>query len=1167
MNQDGTQSLSEAAQAPDVLPRIPVVGIGASAGGIKALQKFFELLPEKVGAAFVVIVHLDPEYRSELPEILASRNRMPVKQVTASAALTKDCIYVIPPDRQLRISEDEISAVPFEEPRGRRAPIDHFFLSLAEQHGDGFAVILSGAGSDGALGVKAVKAAGGIVLVQDPEEAEFPSMPRNAIATEVADFILPISELAIRLVELVQTKQQLVLMQQSDEPELLRRVLAHVRVRTGHDFSHYKRSTVMRRVLRRMQVARKETIEDYFAFLKENVDESKELLADLLISVTTFFRDPHAFEALAKHAIAHVVKPSGPPVRAWVAGCATGEEAYSIAILLLEEASRHELRPDIQILASDLDPKALAIAREGCYPATIEAHVSEERLKRFFTRDEDQYRVKREVRDSVLFANHSLLKDPPFSRVDIVSCRNVLIYLDRELQPQILATLHYGLNPNGYLLLGSSESAEHPDGLFRAVDRDVRLYQSTGHSSRHLLALPRLSRFAPSVDPEYRPIAPPKSSAAPDAHRDALENAAPPSILVDDHSRVLHLSETVGRYLLPSAGPLSTEVTDLVRPELRSELRTALHRALERNEASLSEPITAGFNGNARRVLLQVRPVKSSGHDKGRRVLILFIEGDHRPASGIVHQAGEGVVERLEQQLEATQGQLRTTREESDAANEELRAANEELQSINEEYRSTAEELETSKEELQSINEELQTVNTELKLKLETVSRTNSDLQNLMAATDFATLFLDAGLRIYRFTPKLTELFSITSSDVGRSITDFAHKLDYDGFSADAKLVLQNLMPIEREICGREGAWFHVRFRPYRTLDDKIDGVVATFLDVTDRRQMETALRASQELLRQETRLVELSRAPIFVWEFHGAIVQWNRGSEELYGYTRSEAIGKQKHILLKTSVPGGTFQDIKEALLRTGVWMGDLNHVTKSGQSITVESRIELVTEDGQRLVLESTRDITNSKALEERQRLLLRELAHRVKNTLAVVQSMVHQTWRTTSSKDDFIERLDGRIVTLANSHDLLIKSEWQGTDLHALVRSQMGAYLSEEPPRIRIDGVPVTLPSDFAMPFGMVLHELTTNAAKYGSLSVETGEVHLRWQFVPGNNPRVLNVTWEELGGPPVKKPTHTGVGTKLIKNGIPGSTVEQEYSTHGLRCTIQIPLDGDDRGKAN
>jgi two-component system CheB/CheR fusion protein len=1166
MNQDEEPGADRASQTADALDRTPVVGIGASAGGIKALQKFFELLPPKIGVAFVVIVHLDPEHRSELPEILASRSRIPVKQVTSTSALTPGCVYVIPPDRQLRISDNEISAVPFEEPRGQRAPIDHFFRSLADQHGDGFGIILSGAGSDGALGVKAVKAAGGIILVQDPDEAEYPSMPRSAIATEVADFVLPISDMVSRIVELVRAKRHLVLVKAVDEEEQLRRVLTHLRVRTGHDFSHYKRSTVMRRVLRRMQVARKETIEDYFTFLRENADEAQELLADLLISVTTFFRDSKAFDALAKHAIAPLFNARQPDavIRVWVAGCATGEEAYSVAILLLEEASRHELRPEIQIFASDLDAKALAIAREGCYPATIEADLNEDRLRRFFFRDGDQYRIKRDVRDIILFANHSLLKDPPFSRLDIISCRNVLIYLDRDLQAQVLATLHYGLNQNGYLLLGTSESAEYPEGLFRTIDRDYRLYQSTGRSAHHLLALPRTAGLPSNVEPAYQPAIFAKTRGALEAHRTALESTAPPSILVDERGRALHLSESAGRYLLPSVGPLTADVIDLVRPELRFELRNALHLALERHESTFSEPILVGFNGNARRVHLQVKPVVSREPNQAAQMLILFIEGEAKSAVSAVSHASEGTVERLEQQLELARGQLRTTREEFEAANEELRAANEELQSINEEYRSTAEELETSKEELQSINEELQTVNAELKLKLETVSRANSDLQNLMAATDFATLFLDPGLRIKRFTPRLAELFSITLSDIGRPITDFAHQLDYEGLSADARLVLTNLTPIAREVRSRQGGWFQVRYRPYRTVDDKIDGVVVTFLDVTERHQMEDALRHSEHLLRQETRLVELSRAPIFVWDFDGGIVQWNRGSEELYGYTKSEAMGKAPDDLLKTHVPNGTFAAVKKAILEDGTWCGELDQIAKNGHNLTVETQIEMATSGDRRFVLESTRDITHSRVWESRQRLLLRELTHRVKNTLAVIQSMVHQTWRNSPSVEDFIERLDGRVAALAGSHTLLVETDWQGTDLRSQVDSQLAAYISDQPGRVRIEGGLVKLAPDLAMPFGMVLHELATNAAKYGALSKEKGQIDLSWELTGRNQSKVLNVIWQERNGPTPKQPTREGFGSKLIKTGIPGSTVQQEFLPEGFRCTIQVPISGDDHG---
>jgi two-component system CheB/CheR fusion protein len=965
-NDDDPASHRESDAQADKPVGPPIVGIGASAGGIKALNAFFDAMPVDVGAAFVVIVHLDPNIRSELAGVLSSHTKLPVTQVTSSTALKPNAIYVIPPDRQLNITDHQVSAIPFEEPRGKRAPIDQFFRSLAAQHGDGFAVILSGAGSDGAVGVKAIKERGGIVLVQSPDEAEYSSMPRSAIMTDAVDFVLPARQLAERVAELVGTKRQVTIAEaRPDEEDLLRRILAHVRVRTGHDFSLYKRSTVMRRILRRMQVSRRESLEEYFGYLRENAEEPQALLADLLISVTTFFRDAKAFEALSKHAIPDLFQRNtqGNTLRVWVAGCATGEEAYSIAILLLEEAALHDIRPEIQVFGSDLDSRALAIAREGRYPVAIEADLSEERLRRFFTRDGEYYRVKRDLRDAVLFANHSVLRDPPFSRVDLISCRNLLIYLDRELQQQVLSTLHYGLNPDGYLFLGSSESAEHPSGLFRVVDREARIYQSTGRLPDHLPSLARLSGVMAGGEAFFPNINPPPVSArvAQATHREALETLAPPSILVDEAFRALHLSENAGRYLLPSAGPLTTDVTDLVRPELRFELRAALHRAFERDERTLSGAISVRFNGHPIRVYLHVKPIhEGESEARSQRALVLFIEGEEHetlPETGDSPHPNAETVHRLRQELELAQSRLRTMREESEAANEELRAANEELQSINEEYRSTAEELETSKEELQSINEELQTVNSELKLKLETVSRANSDLQNLMAATDFATLFLDPGLRIKRFTPKLAELFNITPSDVGRPITDFTHQLDYDSLPADAQRVLDNLAPVEREIRSRANGWYLVRFRPYRTVDDKIDGVVATFIDVTERREMENALRTSEQRLRQEMRLVDVSRTPLFIWDFDsGTITQWNRGSADLYGFSREEAVGKPMATLLRPTAPGASADAMRTALEKGGIWRGQLTMARKSGKPLKVDAKRELIVADGVRYVLESS-------------------------------------------------------------------------------------------------------------------------------------------------------------------------------------------------------------------
>jgi len=1024
-----------------------VVGIGASAGGVQALQAFFHALPANTGAAFVVVIHLDPDRPSEMANILGLHTKMPVTQVGAPEPLQADHVYVISPDRRVQLAEHEIAAREFNEPRGHRAPIDLFFRSLAAQHGDGFSIILTGAGSDGALGIKAVKETGGIILVQDPSEAEHPSMPRAAIATGVVDFVLPLNRLATRLVELIRDKEAVGSAEAKNFSEdVLRRILANVRVRTGHDFAKYKRVTVVRRIARRMQVTRSDDPTEYYNYLRDNADEAMALLGDLLISVTTFFRDHEVFDTLKADVLPQLfqTKPPGEPLRIWVPGCATGEEAYTVAILMLEEAARHELRPPIQVFGSDLDVQALSIAREGRYPAAIEADISEDRLRRYFVREGDQYRVRQELRDTVLFASHSVLKDPPFSRIDLISCRNLLIYLDRELQQQVCSTFHYALNPGGFLLVGSSETADNPPGLFRTVDRKARIYQSTVQSGDKPRLLPRLLGSMGMLQEQAiggrGALAPSALLSEAASHRKAIEQVAPPSILVDSTHRVVHLSENAGRYLQPSGGPLSGDVVYLVRPELRFELRSALHRVFERPEPMLSLPILVRFNGSPHRVLLQVKPVidDDTERERPRHAVVLFIEGEAVDQSQIDDvndldktSATNETVRHLTEELQLMQARLRTMREESETTNEELRAANEELQSINEEYRSTSEELETSKEELQSIHEELKTVNTELKLKLEAVSRAHSDLQNLMAATDFGTLFLDASLRIKRFTQQVTELFSITPSDEGRAVTDFAHRLEYDDLVKDAQAVLSHLSPIRRELRSRTDRWFDVRLRPYRTVEDKIDGVVITFVDITDR-------------------------------------------------------------------------------------------------------------------------------KAWETRQAMLLGELTHRVKNTLTVVQSIGHQTLRYAASPEEFVAQFDGRLSALAKAHGLLVQSDWRGADLGALIHEQLEAYIAENPGRLSVKGERVMLPADLATPFGLVLHELATNAAKHGSLSVPQGKISLSWSNERRNDQRVLKFTWQELDGPRVIQPDRSGFGSSLVDKGIPESVVTREYLPTGLVCTIELAM---------
>ncbi len=1070
--------------------RFQTVGIGASAGGVNALQRFFEVLPNDLDAAFVVVVHLDPAHESELPAILATRTKMPVKQVAGRTRLEPGRVYVIPPNRQLLITDQHLALAEFDEPRWQRAPIDLFFRSLAAQRGDDFAIVLSGAGSDGAVGIKAMKEAGGIIIVQDPDEAEYSAMPRAAIATGMADFVLPIREIATKLPEIIRDRGQAPAEALSEaEAEAMQRILSHLRVRTGHDFSAYKKATVRRRIARRMHVQRASTMAEYLTTLRENSAEAQALFADLLISVTTFFRDAPAFDKLAKIAIPILFegKGAGDFVRAWAPGCATGEEAYSIAILLLEELAKRDIPCEIQVFASDLDQAALGVAREGRYPLAIEADLTEERLKRFFTREIDHYRVTRELRDSVLFARHSLLKDPPFSRADLISCRNVLIYLDRELQQQICATFHFALKTNGFLFLGSSENADHPPGMFRAADREARIYQR--------LQVPTDIRVTARLAPTRLGIEPlPQRSPAPlraageaaAAHREALEQLAPPSVIVDESYRTLHLSELAGRYLQPSAGTLVHDVTELAREELRFDLRAALHRAFARNEPSLSGPIAVRFNGTARRVYIQAKPL-STDRGAARTAIVFFLEGEtlgEQPGSlGLEERSPGEQAQQLQQELQFTQSQLRTSREEYEGANEELRAANEELQSINEEYRSTAEELETSKEELQSINEELQTVNSELKSKLDSVSRAHNDIQNLMAATDVGILFLDAQLKINQFTPLVTRLFSIGTGDEGRLITNFTHDLDYDGLAEEARKVMRDLATSEREVKSRAGDWYLMRMRPYRTVEDKIDGVVVTFVDIGERKRAEDASRDGEARMRA---VLDGAADAIITVDDRGRIQSLNAATTRLFGYPTEELIGRNVNLLVpdpRHALPDAFVADASA----DGELIGASREVEgrrKDGSPFPAELNVSEARHGEERLFIGFVRDLSERRRLEARlsklhgNRLnsmsdMATALAHELNQPLAAAANyfaLARQIASAQSKEPTLQEALEkassqllraGQII--AHVREFMARGEPNRVDqsLHGLIKDACGLVT----PSMRERGVTLSLRLDAA------------------------------------------------------------------------------------------------------
>ena len=908
-----------------------VVGIGASAGGLIALQKFFDAMRQDTGMAFVVVTHMDPERESLLPELLQTHTAMPVRQVQDMTGIEPNHVYVVPPNRRIVVTDTHLDLEKFEEPRGHRLPIDHFFRSLASAHSNAVAIILSGGGTDGAVGVKAIKEYGGLLLVQHPEEAEYDSMPRAAINTGLADVVLPVAELAEKLimyrhngVHLPQNPDLLTAV----EMEAIYRILAEVQARTGHDFSQYKLSTILRRIQRRMQLYGYTTLSAYIEVLRQSNEEALALFNDLLIGVTSFFRDKEAWQAL-EQILPRLFegKRQDDTVRAWAIGCATGEEAYTVAILLLEYVSTLDAfspgRPKIQVFASDLDDGALTKAREGIYPEAIEADVSLERLERFFIKEGHYYRVRPELRDVVLFSNHSVLRDPPFSRLDLISCRNLLIYLQRDLQHSVFQIFHYALNPERYLFLGSSETAEMVHELFRTMDKTNRIYQARPWQDEYLevprlpLMLSRMTGYK-NVRPSLGKGRLPGREVAPAAntyHLDLLEEIGPPSILVNEAHHDVHLSDTAGRYLVHPGGTPTSDLLKLVRSELQPELRTALFQAFEQNKSTISQPVYVQFNGTPHRVIMAVRPhlsdapAKQEINARGERLALVFFLEDETPPSSIVELAAfdssksspdsaqhEVQVGQLEKEIQRLHERLQTTSEEYESSNEELKAANEELQSINEEYRSTTEELETSKEELQSVNEELQTVNSELKTKLEEISRAHSDIENLMAATEIATLFLDRDLRIQRYTPSTTSLFNIMAGDRGRPISHLTHELRYDTLADDARRVLRNLIPIEREVQDLEGRRLLVRLRPYRTIDDRIDGVVITFVDVTTIWETERTLERTRE--RYRLMVEETAEYAMFTMDKNGRIDTWNQGAQRIFGYSKSEVLGQSGAIV-----------------------------------------------------------------------------------------------------------------------------------------------------------------------------------------------------------------------------------------------------------------------------
>ncbi len=1145
-----------------------IVGIGASAGGLEAFKAFFAEMPPDSGMAFVLIQHLAPDHLSMLTELLGQVTSMPVVEAENQMEVVPDHVYVIPPNATLTLQDGLLIVSKPAPPREYRRPIDTFLFSLAEEQGENaVCIILSGTGSDGALGLTAVKEHGGITFAQaELGHSAKSGMPSSAAATGQVDHVMPVEEMPARLMEY---KRHLRKVQpkkdesgtRRDTVEFLPEIFALLRTGLGHDFSHYKEKTLLRRVQRRMQVLQVDQVSDFIEVLKKEPKELMLLFQDFLISVTEFFRDAESFQALEEKVIPRILESKGADshVRVWVVACATGEEAYSLAILLTEAIQKLPASPKLVIFATDIDSQAVSFARNGKYLKSHMKGVSPERIKRWFNQEGDYYTISPQIREMCIFSVHSVLKDPPFSKLDLLSCRNLLIYLDTALQERLIPIFHYALRPSGFLFLGSSEGVGRRSDLFTAMDEKHRLFERQNDVQSNLPFYPLFpvgAAIASKRDPADKSGR--RENSFERGARRVMERYAPAHVVIDRQHQILSFSGQTGKYLDPSPGAASLNFFHLIQKALRPTARILLQEAFSTHQRVFKENIPFEANGISDIVTLIVEPIISTTGEAIHYVVIF------QQADDTSRETAEGGVEledtrtegkQLENELRATKARLQAVLDEMDEANEDLKASNEELQSMNEELHSSNEELETSKEEMQSINEELQTVNVELSNKNHMLVQVNSDLQNFLENTQIATLFLDENLCVRNFTASVTELFHLRESDKGRPVVEIASRLNYDDLEADAQKTMKDLTVLEREVYRPEtDATFVMHIRPYRTVTKVVTGVVITFMDVTDRKRHELALS-------QIAAIVESSQDAILGHSLDGEITSWNGGAEQIFGYPATEAIGQSLLMLFSESQN----QEISALLdkVRHGerVKPFQTQCIRRNSQPVHVSLTISPVLDGDSTIVAASSvaRDMTEWVRSEEQRTLLLAELDHRVKNTLATVQSIARQTLRGADSLEAFYETFEARLMAVSRTHNLLTKSNWQKAPLEQIVLGELSPYGDSH---FSIKGEPVLLNARQALAFGMAIHELATNAAKYGALSDPNGLVKISWTVEETPAPeKMLQIHWVETGGPAVVKPQRIGFGSQLIERSFANEKqgeVRIDFDPEGVRCAMQFLL---------
>jgi two-component system CheB/CheR fusion protein len=948
--------------------QFPIVGIGASAGGLEAFEAFFKEMPPNSGIAFVLVSHLDPGHASILPEIIQKKTKMRVWQVTDNMLVKPNQVYIIPPNKEMAILNGCLQLLELSQPRGANLPIDTFFRSLAQdQTTNAVCVILSGTGTDGTLGLRAIKGEAGMAMVQDMDSAKYDGMPRSAIATRLADYVLTPTEMPKQLLNYVQYATKIVAdkvaIGDDSTTSALQKIYILLRSKTDHDFSLYKKNTICRRIERRMHVHQIDNINDYVRYLQESDRENSILFKELLIGVTNFFRDPEAFEMLTDKYLPELFKnkPDGYLLRVWVPGCSSGEEPYSIAIILqefMENVGRHF---NVQIFGTDIDEEAVNVARTGLYPEAISADVNPERLKKYFIKEESHYKIKKMIREMVVFAPQNIIKDPPFTKLDMLCCRNLLIYFGPELQKKLLPVFHYSLKEKGILFLGSSESIGQYTDLFTMHEKKWKLFTRKSNASS---ATPVLDFPVPQQTlkmPEKN--TPPLLNKIKEFDTFQLvktilsESDLPPSVIVDDEANILYVHGRIGRFLEPPEGETSINILEMARDGLKAGLTTALRRISTDRQETFIKNLQVKSNGGYIDVNLTVKPMPNFKTGLRGLMMVVFEEHDSsetqaKAAETPVRQLKQkksDEVRGLEDELQFTKENLQTTIEELETSNEELKSTNEELQSTNEELQSTNEELETSKEELQSLNEESATVNAELQSRIDELSEANDDMKNLLDCTDIATLFLDTELCIRRFTPKATTIIPLAGTDSGRPIKHFASNLIGVDLTKYGNKVLDDLSAREAEVKSEDGRIFLLKIRPYRTVSNVIDGVVVTFDDITRRKQAERELQLSEERFRSI--FEQTSESIVLVDAETGAFVEFNEKAHKDLGYSREE-FDKFKVFEVEADGAAGEMSKHFKEVIKNEFDVSEVKQKAKTGEILNTQVSSKVVTVHDQKMI-----------------------------------------------------------------------------------------------------------------------------------------------------------------------------------------------------------------------